>query len=127
MKRWSAWALALAATGFWVFELGSAARSAQQDNRARLTIASPKDNASVKETVRVLVPKTAVQEDGFVSVYVDGRFRAAVAPPLVWPGLFPRRAPRGAAPRPPAWSPRPAASPSPDALPRRRAARSPRS
>lgn len=98
MKRWSAWALALAATGFWVFEMASGARSAQQDNRAHLTIASPKDNASVRETVRVLVPKAAVPDEGFISVYVDGRFRAAVAPPPAPTVTDPKATPAAPAP-----------------------------
>lgn len=46
-----------------------------------LAIAEPKDGAEVKEKVRIAVPLESVPPEGFVAVYIDGRFKIALAPP----------------------------------------------
>lgn len=46
-----------------------------------LAIMEPKDGAQVKEKVRISVPRNTIPQDGFVAVYIDGRFRLALAPP----------------------------------------------
>jgi hypothetical protein len=59
---------------------------------AALRITSPRNGATVREKVRVTVPRSAVPGSGFVALYVDGRFVAAQSPPrganqpvsLVW-------------------------------------------
>lgn len=44
-------------------------------------IARPLDGATVREKVRIVVPGSAVPSGGFVSVFIDGRFRAGVSNP----------------------------------------------
>jgi hypothetical protein len=46
---------------------------------AELEIKRPLDGATVRETVRVIVPAESVPMGGFISCYIDERFRAAVA------------------------------------------------
>jgi hypothetical protein len=46
-----------------------------------LAIVEPKDGAEVKEKVRIAVPRTSIPPEGFVAVYIDGRFKLALAPP----------------------------------------------
>jgi hypothetical protein len=50
------------------------------DAKQKLTIAAPKDGSSVREKVTIQVPRDGVPPEGFVAIYVDGKFRAAVAP-----------------------------------------------
>ena len=45
-----------------------------------LTLLLPKDGATVKEKVSIRVARDTVPADGFIGIYVDNRFRAAVAP-----------------------------------------------
>jgi hypothetical protein len=59
---------------------------------AALRIASPANGATVREKVRVSISRSAVPTNGFVALYVDGRFVMAQSPPrnpsqpisLVW-------------------------------------------
>lgn len=46
-----------------------------------LEIAEPKDGSTVKEIVRVLVPRAGVPTNGFVSIYIDDKFIVALALP----------------------------------------------
>jgi len=45
-----------------------------------LEIQQPKDGATVREKVKIVVPRASIPAEGFVSVYIDRRFIAAVAP-----------------------------------------------
>lgn len=58
-------------------EEGPAATGAEKP----LTVVEPKDGAQVKEKVRISVPRNAIPAEGFVAIYIDGRFRLALAPP----------------------------------------------
>ncbi len=46
-----------------------------------LSIAAPKDGADVREKVAIVVPRNSIPPGGFVAVYIDGKFRVALAPP----------------------------------------------
>lgn len=45
-----------------------------------LSVLSPRDGAVVRENVRVVIPRASVPEDGFVALYIDNKFRVALAP-----------------------------------------------
>lgn len=61
MKRW----IGIVAATVW---------AASAFSQAPFTIVRPANDAKVKEVVKVLLPKNSVPEDGFVGVYVDGKF-----------------------------------------------------
>jgi hypothetical protein len=46
-----------------------------------LTLLTPRDGSVVRETVRLSIPRASVPPDGFVAVYINGRFRVALAAP----------------------------------------------
>ncbi|MFN3652429.1 MAG: c-type cytochrome domain-containing protein [Armatimonadota bacterium] len=46
-----------------------------------LQILFPQDGGEVREKVKIGVPMDAIPPEGFIAVYVDGQFRAALAPP----------------------------------------------
>lgn len=46
------------------------------------TIRQPVDGATVRETVRILVPRNSIPEGGYLGVVVNGRFLEAVIPPV---------------------------------------------
>lgn len=46
-----------------------------------LTIISPTEGAKVREKVKIVIPRSAVPTDGFVTISVDGKFRASAALP----------------------------------------------
>lgn len=46
-----------------------------------LEIVAPKDGSTVKELVSIAVPRSSVPPDGFIAVYIDNKFRVALAPP----------------------------------------------
>ncbi len=46
-----------------------------------LTISTPKDGSEVREQVKVVVPRSTIPPNGFVAVYIDSKFRVALAPP----------------------------------------------
>src|SRR5690348_14754916 len=48
---------------------------------APFTIRRPPDGATVREKVRVEIPRASIPPGGFVAVYVDGKFEVAVPPP----------------------------------------------
>jgi hypothetical protein len=45
-----------------------------------LTVLTPQDGAVVRENVRIVVPRDSVPDDGFVAIYIDNKFRVALAP-----------------------------------------------
>jgi len=52
------------------------------ENAAKpLEITEPKEGATVREKVKIAVPRTAIPPQGFVALYIDGRFKVALAPP----------------------------------------------
>src|SRR5438874_7764912 len=82
MKRRTIWTISAAlAAPLAVGVLATIARAAYQGAAPELVVTSPKDGAQVRERVKVVVPASAVPAEGFVAVYVDGQFKAAVAPP----------------------------------------------
>lgn len=46
-----------------------------------LTVLSPTESSTVREKVRIVIPRTAVPTDGFVAINIDGKFRVAAALP----------------------------------------------
>ncbi len=46
-----------------------------------LELAEPKDGSDVKEKVKLVVPREGIPPGGFVAVYIDDKFRVALAPP----------------------------------------------
>jgi len=46
-----------------------------------LEVQEPKEGATVREKVRIAVPRESIPPNGFVAVYIDGRFKVALAPP----------------------------------------------
>src|SRR5947209_15122979 len=47
---------------------------------AGLALIQPRDGATVREKVKVMVPASAIPANGFASLYVDGLFHVAQAP-----------------------------------------------
>src|SRR6266542_4794192 len=47
---------------------------------AGLTLLRPRDGDTVRETVKVVIPASAIPPNGFASLFVDGVFRVAQAP-----------------------------------------------
>ena len=80
MKRSTVWAAATA-LGLVAGAVAGMARASFQGPGPDLVVTSPKDGARVREKVNIVVPATAVPRDGFIAVYVDGQFKAALAPP----------------------------------------------
>ncbi len=89
MKRWSAWLLAaVVGGGAIVFGLSAGARASMQDSAPQPVIVTPADGATVREKVRIEIPRNVVEfksgsgvDEGFVAIYVDSQFKAALAPP----------------------------------------------
>jgi hypothetical protein len=46
-----------------------------------LAVISPTEGSAVRERVKIVIPRSAVPADGFVSISIDGKFRAAAAMP----------------------------------------------
>lgn len=46
-----------------------------------LEIMEPKDGAPVREKVKIVIPKAGIPPEGFIGVYIDNRFKMALAPP----------------------------------------------
>ncbi len=69
MKRW---------IGSLAFALVAGAAIAQ----APFTIVRPLDGAHVRETVHILIPKGSIPENGYIGVFLDGKFIEAVRPPV---------------------------------------------
>lgn len=48
--------------------------------QSNFTIVRPADGSKVRETVRILFPKSAVPDNGYVGIYVGGKFLEAIVP-----------------------------------------------
>jgi hypothetical protein len=48
-----------------------------------LEIVEPKDGAQVREKVPIKIARNSVPPEGFVAIYIDGRFKMALAPPTL--------------------------------------------
>jgi hypothetical protein len=74
MRTLIGWTGAAAALAGLALAAGAPARA------AGLTLLRPKDGDTVRETVKVVVPKGSIPSNGFASLFVDGMFRVAQAP-----------------------------------------------
>ena len=74
MRTLIGWTGAAAALAGLTLAAGTPARA------AGLTLLRPKDGDTVRETVKVVVPKGSIPPNGFASLFVDGMFRVAQAP-----------------------------------------------
>ena len=66
---------ALALSAFGAFDSAQA-----QSGQAPFTIRRPPDGASVREKVRIEIPRSSISKDAFVAFYIDGVFQVALAP-----------------------------------------------
>src|SRR5947209_6468269 len=71
--RWTGAAAAL---------VGLSLATAAPARAAGLTLLRPHEGDAVREVVKVEVPASAIPPNGFASLYIDGLFRVAQAPPL---------------------------------------------
>jgi hypothetical protein len=62
--------------------LGGAAHisAAHAQGQSPFTIRKPLDGSSVREKVRIEIPRASIGSGGFVALYVDGKFALALAP-----------------------------------------------
>jgi len=69
----------------WIVLAGAAVAGAagigSQARAAGLALLRPKEGATVRETVKIMVPRRSVPPNGFASLFVDGVFHVAQAPP----------------------------------------------
>jgi hypothetical protein len=63
--------------------VGLVSDRASAQNEAPFTIRRPPDGATVREKVRVQIPRTSIPEGGYISFYIDGQFHVAVTPPAI--------------------------------------------
>lgn len=61
--------------------LGLVGDRAGAQNEAPFTIRRPPDGATVREKVRVQIPRASIPEGGYIAFYIDGQFHVAVTPP----------------------------------------------
>jgi hypothetical protein len=66
---------AVALSGF-----GSLANAHAQSAQAPFTIRRPPDGATVREKVRIEIPRASIRPGGFVAFYIDDKFQVALAP-----------------------------------------------
>lgn len=50
--------------------------------QAPFTISRPADGARVRETVKLLIPKNSVPPNGYIGIFIGGKFVEATVPPL---------------------------------------------
>lgn len=50
--------------------------------QAPFTISRPADGSRVRETIRVLIPKNSVPPNGYIGIFIGGKFVEATIPPL---------------------------------------------
>ena len=64
------------------FALGAAANmsASQAQGQSPFTIRKPLDGSSVREKVRIEIPRASIGAGGFVAIYVDSKFVLALAP-----------------------------------------------
>ena len=48
-----------------------------------LEITTPKQGSTVREKVKIVIPRASIPPEGFVAIRIDGEFRVALAPPSV--------------------------------------------
>jgi len=63
--------------------LGLSARSAAAAQTVPFRLLRPENNATVRETVRVQIPRSALREVAYLSIFIDDRFRAGLEIPKV--------------------------------------------
>jgi len=66
----------------WIGSLALALVAGAAMAQAPFTIVRPLDGARVRETLKVLIPKGSIPENGYIGVFLDGKFIEAVRPPL---------------------------------------------
>ncbi len=54
--------------------------AAHAQGQSPFTIRKPLDGSSVREKVRIEIPRASIGTNGFVAIYVDGKFALALAP-----------------------------------------------
>jgi len=54
--------------------------AARAQGQSPFTIRKPLDGSSVREKVRIEIPRASIGSGGFVAIYVDGKFSLALAP-----------------------------------------------
>src|SRR5437016_3062603 len=59
---------------------GSLASAHAQGAQAPFTIRRPPDGATVREKVRIEIPRAGIRPGGFVAFYIDDKFQMALAP-----------------------------------------------
>lgn len=66
----------------WIGTLTLAAAAAAAVAQAPFTLVRPLDGATVKEKVRILIPKGSVPSNGYVGFFLNGKLLEATKPPL---------------------------------------------
>jgi hypothetical protein len=74
-------AVPLAVSAFLLGTLGSLGSAYAQGSQAPFTIRRPPDGATVKEKVRIEIPRASIRPGSFVAFYIDNKFDIALAPP----------------------------------------------
>jgi hypothetical protein len=67
----------------WIGSLALALVAGTALAQAPFTIVRPADGAHVRETVHILIPKGSIPENGYIGIFLDGKFIEAVRPPVV--------------------------------------------
>jgi hypothetical protein len=65
----------------WIGSLALALVAAAAIAQAPFTIVRPLDGAHVREVIKILIPKGSIPENGYIGVFIDGKFIEAVRPP----------------------------------------------
>jgi len=65
----------------WIGSLALALVAGAAIAQAPFTIVRPLDGAHVRETIKILIPKGSIPENGYIGVFIDGKFIEAVRPP----------------------------------------------
>jgi hypothetical protein len=73
-------ALCLALCAVALGSFGSLANAHAQSAQAPFTIRRPPDGATVREKVRIEIPRASIRPGGFVAFYIDDKFQMALAP-----------------------------------------------
>ncbi|CAN5392833.1 hypothetical protein BH11ARM2_BH11ARM2_10330 [soil metagenome] len=66
----------------WIGTLTLAATAAAAVAQAPFTLVRPLDGATVKEKVRILIPKGSVPADGYIGFFLNGKLLEATRPPV---------------------------------------------
>src|SRR5947209_14920217 len=68
-------------SGLTVALIGLALAGGTPARAAGLSLVRPHEGDTVRETVKVVVPRSSIPPNGFASLFIDGMFRVAQAPP----------------------------------------------